>query len=431
MYTIWWLVLFVALLLIGTPIAASIGLAAVIVITFGGLAPLSFYGGVFLDVFNSFILTAIPMFILTGLVMSEGDISEKIWNFCNSILGHVTGGLGYVNVIASMIFGGISGSSTADAGGLGLVEIDGMVKHGYPKKYSSSITMASSIMAQNIPPSIIAVVYGFVANTNILAQLLAGIGPGILFGIALSVVNYFYCRYLHKKGSLKIDKENFEIRKIAIAFKDSFWALLAPVILLGGILTGKYTPTEAGAVAAFYVIVVSLFIYRSITPKMLPGLFIKTGKITGSAMLVVGAASLLKLIFIKDGLQIRMAELLNQLPSQNYIILAMFVVIILLGCFMESLPALLMTVPIFLPVAAMAGIHPVHLGAMMIAGFSVGLLTPPVGISLFIVSNISGIPIPALAKATIPFYIILILAVIAIALIPEISLWIPRALGFL
>ena len=431
MYTIWWVTLFVALLLIGAPIAASIGLASVIVITLGGLAPLSFYGGVFLDVFNSFILTAIPMFILTGLVMSEGNISEKIWNFCNSILGHITGGLGYVNVIASMIFGGISGSSTADAGGLGLVEIDGMVKHGYPKRYASSITMASSIMAQNIPPSIIAVVYGYVANTNILAQLLAGVGPGILFGAVLCIVNYFYCKRMQKKGSLRIDKENFDIRKIAASFKDSFWALLAPVILLGGILTGKYTPTEAGAVAALYTIVVSLFIYKSITLRILPKLLIRTGKITGAAMLVVGAASLIKLIFIKDGLQIRLAELLNQLPSEHYIILAMLVVIIFLGCFMECLPALLMTVPIFLPVAYMVGIHPVHLGAMMIAGFSVGLLTPPVGISLFIVSNISGIPITTLAKVTVPFYVVLILAVIAIALIPEISLWAPGALGFL
>jgi tripartite ATP-independent transporter DctM subunit len=431
MYTIWWVALFAALLLIGAPIAASIGLASVIVITFGGLAPLSFFGGVFLDVFNSFILTAIPMFILTGLVMSEGNISEKIWTFCNAILGHITGGLGYVNVIASMIFGGISGSSTADAGGLGLVEIDGMVKHGYPKLYASSITMASSIMAQNIPPSIIAVVYGYVANTNILAQLLAGIGPGILFGAVLCFVNYFYCKRMQKKGSLRIDKENFELRKIAVSFKDSFWALLAPVILLGGILTGRYTPTEAGAVAALYTIVVSLFIYKSLTLRILPKLLIRTGKITGAAMLVVGSASLIKLIFIKDGLQVRMAELLSQLPSEHYIVLAMFIVIILLGCFMECLPALLMTVPIFLPVAHMVGIHPVHLGAMMIAGFSVGLLTPPVGISLFIVSNISSIPITALAKATVPFYVALILAVIAIALMPEISLWVPRALGFL
>jgi tripartite ATP-independent transporter DctM subunit len=431
MYTIWWIVSFTILLIIGAPIAASIGLASILVISLGGLAPMSFYGGVFLDVFNSFILTAIPMFILTGLVMSEGDISEKIWNFCNSLLGHITGGLGYVNVIASMIFGGISGSSTADAGGLGLVEIDGMVKHGYPKPYSSSITMSSSIMAQNIPPSIIAVVYGYVANTNILAQLLAGLGPGILFAIVLCLVNYFYCRRMQKKGSLIIDKENFSIRKVVISFKDSFWALLAPVILLGGILTGKYTPTEAGAAAAFYTIVVSLFIYKSITLKILPTLLIRTGKITGAAMLVVGSASLLKLIFIKDGLQVRLAELLTQLPSESYILLVMLVVIISLGCFMECLPALLMTVPIFLPVAMIVGIHPVHLGAMMIAGFSIGLLTPPVGISIFIVSNISGIPITALAKTTIPFYIVLIMAVIAIALIPEISLWVPKALDFL
>jgi tripartite ATP-independent transporter DctM subunit len=431
MYTLSWLILFILLLFIGTPIAASIGLASMLVITLFNLAPLSFYGGVFLDVFNSFILTAIPMFILTGLVMSEGVISEKIWHFCNTILGHITGGLGYVNITASMIFGGISGSSTADAGGLGLVEIDGMVKHGYPKTYASSITLASSVMAQNIPPSIIAVVFGFVARTNIVAQLFAGIGPGILIAIALGVVNHFSCKHMKKKGTLTIDCDNFNFKNILSAFSESIWALLAPVILLGGILSGKFTPTEAGAVAALYTIIVSMFVYNSLSIKQLPRLFVRTGSITGAAMLVVGSASLLKLIFVKDGLQITVANFLMILPSNTYILLAMLLVIIVLGCVMECLPALLLTVPIFLPVAHMVGIHPVHLGAMMIAGFSVGMLTPPVGISLLIVSNISNIPIPRLAKATVPFYISLIIAVIIIAMVPEISLWIPRALGLL
>jgi len=221
MYTLSWLILFILLLLIGTPTAASIGLASMLVITLFNLAPLSFYGGVFLDVFNSFILTAIPMFILTGLVMSEGVIAEKIWHFCNTIMGHITGGLGYVNITASMIFGGISGSSTADAGGLGLVEIDGMEKHGYPKTYASSITLASSVMAQNIPPSIIAVVFGFVARTNIVAQLFAGIGPGILIAIALGVVNHFTCKHMKKKGTLTIDGDNFNFKNILAAFSDS------------------------------------------------------------------------------------------------------------------------------------------------------------------------------------------------------------------
>lgn len=431
MYTIWWILSFIVFLLIGTPIAASIGLASIFVISFFKLAPLSFYGGVFLDVFNSFILTAIPMFILTGLVMSEGDISKKIWNFCNSVLGHITGGLGYVNIIASMIFGGISGSSTADAGGLGLVEIDGMVKHGYPIEYASSITLSSSVMAQNIPPSIIAVVYGYVARTNIVAQLLAGIGPGFLFAMVLGLVNYFSCKNMEKKGSLTIKYGNFKLRNVVASFNQSIWALLAPVILLGGILSGKFTPTEAGTVAALYTIIVSMFVYKSISIKQLPDLLIRTGRITGAAMLVVGSASLLKLIFIKDGLQIILANLLTQLPSNNHILLVMLLVIISLGCIMECLPALLLTVPIFLPVAQMVGIHPVHLGAMMIAGFSIGLLTPPVGISLFIVSNIAKISILQLAKATVPFYIFLIIAVVVIAIVPEISLWIPRVLGFL
>jgi C4-dicarboxylate transporter DctM subunit len=336
-----------------------------------------------------------------------------------------------VNIVASMIFGGISGSSTADAGGLGLVEIDGMVKHGYPKEYASSITLSSSIMAQNIPPSIIAVIYGYVARTNIIAQLLAGLGPGILFALVLGIVNYFSCKRMQKKGSLKIEYESFRLRNVVTSFKQSIWALLAPVILLGGILSGKFTPTEAGTVAVIYTIIVSMFVYKSISFRQLPLLLIRTGRITGAAMLVVGSASLLKLLFIKDGLQIHLADLLTQLPSNNHILLAMLFVIVFLGCVMECLPALLLTVPIFLPVAQIVGIHSVHLGATMIGGFSIGLLTPPVGISLFIVSNISQIPIFQLAKATIPFYIFLIIAVVLIALVPDISLWVPRNLGFI
>lgn len=429
-----WIITFTIFLIIGVPVSIAIGLGAAVAILINGLAPIQYVANGIFDMYNSFVLIAIPLFILAGVIMSTGDMAKRIWNFADSLVGSFSGGLGAVTVIANMIFGALSGSSTAAAGGLVPMAVGGMTEHGYPKKYSAALGASASVLAQNIPPSIVAVVFGYVAGTSIVGQLMAGFLPGVLIGIGLIIANYFMYNHFVRKGIIRpaADKR-FSINELLKSIKESFWALLTPVILLGGMISGLFTPTEASAVACVYALVVSLFVYRSLKFSDLPEIFITTAKITGASMLVIGAAALATYIFNVDHFNEYIGSVILNLSGNNPYIIETLIVIVLFitGMFLDALPAQLMFVPIFLPIANAVGINPTHLGVIMISTLSIGLVTPPVGICLFVTCAITKITIGDLGREMIPFILVATFVLLLIAIFPSISLFLPKILNLI
>jgi len=411
----------IILLLLRVPIALAMTLASMVFIYLVAQAPMiivpqRLWGGL-----ESFPLLAIPFFVLAGSLMNRSGGAERIFTFCLSILGHIRGGLGHVNVLASMIFAGMSGAATADAAGLGVIEIEAMSKDGYKLDFSAAVTAASSTIGPIIPPSVPLVVYGVMAQVSVGQLFLGGFLPGILMGLTMMGV-----------VAIKARKENYpthpraSFQAVRREFLSSSLSLLAPVIILGGIFSGAFTPTEAGVVASVYALVLG-FVYGTIKIKELPAILEEAMLTTAQITFIVGAAGLFGWVITRAQIPAYISSFLTALTNdKNIILLLVNLVMIFMGCFIDALALLIMMTPVVVPLGMAFNIDPIQLGLILVLNCMIGLITPPVGLCLYIVSNIAKIPILQVARALIPFYIALVICLILIIFFPQIVTFLPN-----
>ena len=373
---------------------------------------------------NSFTFVAAPLFILMGHVMNNAGVTQRIFGFATTIVGWLRGGLCHANVIASMIFAGMSGSAVAEAGGLGVVEIRAMRDAKYPIGMAAGLTAAAATIGPIIPPSLPMVVYGAAAEVSVGKLFIAGVIPGVLMGLALMVLCSVMARRLDlPKGDFPSPAELW--RK----FREAFWALMTPVVLLGGMLSGVFTPTEAAAVATLYALILGLFVYRSFSLARLPRLILDTVETTGVVMTLVMVAKLLGwCLAISRIPQIAGQALTAWSANPLVYLLIVNMLLLVVGCFMEGIAAMLILIPILVPVAMKLGIDPVHFGLVFVLNLMIGTVTPPVGVVLYVVSNIARISFERMSRAIVPFLIPLLVVLAAITLWPPLTTWLPGLL---
>jgi tripartite ATP-independent transporter DctM subunit len=373
-----------------------------------------------------FILIAVPLFVFTAKVMNTGAITEMVFRFANILVGRWKGGMGHVNVVASIIFSGMTGSAVADASGLGIMEIEAMRKQHYDDGFSCAITAASATIGPIFPPSIPMVFYAMFSGASIGNLFLGGMVPGILIGIALMIyIAYIAKKRNYPKGKIYPFKEFI---KITI---NAFPALLTPVILLGGIYSGIVTPTEAGALAAFYAIIISFFIYRTMGLKQLLDVIVDTVKTTGTLSLIVGAAFAFSYIMAIEHIPDVIAGIFFGFTNNKYVMLLIInIIFLILGMFVDTSCIQVVFVPMVLPLVKAMGIDLVHFGVVIVLNMMIGLSTPPFGMLLFIVSGISSTPLRTVIKEIFPMILVLIIVLLMVTYIPDIVLFIPRSIGW-
>ena len=371
---------------------------------------------------NSFAILAIPFFMLAGELMNEALITERIFLFARSLIGHFRGGLGYVNILASMIFAGMSGSGLADASGLGRVEIKAMLTEGYDRRFSAAVTAASNTIGPIIPPSIPMVLFGVLTNVSVGKLLLGGLVPGILMGLFTGAVVWYFAKRRNYPVFARVS-----VRQMGVAFLKGFWPLMTPVIIVGGMLSGVFTPTEAAVVAVVYASVMGLWIYGTLSLRRLYRSFVKIGVQTAALLFIIAAASSIGLIATHQGLADQVAKLAIGLTS-NWIVFTFLVIalVIFLGCFMEDLSILIILGPILLPVAVNLGMDPVHFGVVFVYVTQLGMITPPVGVIMYVVCAYAEISMAEFSKESIPFTTALIGVAVVITLIPALVLFVPN-----
>lgn len=413
--SIFLIVLFFILMFLGIPIAISLGFSSVVTLILFTDIPLSLITQAMFSSMNSFIMVAIPLFILAGNIMDRGGVGDRIFSFANSMVGWMTGGLGNVNIVTSLIFAGMSGSSVADVAGLGVLEISAMEKHGYNKKYATAITVATSTLATLIPPSILMIVAASVANVSVGKALIGGIIPGIFISVIFMVYNYLYCRK-NKVGN----KRKFDFKLLLESFFVSIPALFVPVIILIGMFTGFVTPTEAAAIAVVYSAIISLLIYKGIKVKDLPSLLRDTTRMTGTILFIAVTAKAANWIFEYDGLPAKLAKSITSISTNPIIImLVILVFLVFLGMIMDATAAIYIVVPILLPVVTAVGIDPLFFVIFLVLALSLGLITPPVGVCLYAASNVTKLRLEDIIPELTPWIIMLVLSLVVFAVFPE------------
>ena len=374
---------------------------------------------------ESFPLLAIPFFILAGNLLNVGGGANAIFSFCMKVLGHIKGGLAYVNVVASVIFAGMTGAATADAAGLGAIEIEAMKKNGYSGEFSAAVTAASSIIGPIIPPSIPFVVYAVMAQVSTGKIFISGILPGLMMAMTMMVVIHVVL----KKTKMTVSKKS-TFREILISFRKSFLALLCPVIILGGIFSGVFTPTEAGAVAAVYALFLG-FVYKGLTWKSIPKILIDTMLATAQITFIVAAAGVFGWILTRFQLPAAITGALLSLTSSKIVaLLLVSSVLLIMGCFIDALSLVIMMTPVIIPIANAFGIDLLQMGVILVVTCMTGLNTPPVGICLYIVSDLAKVPVLRVTKSLIPFYIATVVSLLLLILLPELSTYLPQIISF-
>lgn len=410
-------------MLIGIPVIYSMGLVSVLYMLFD--ASFTFNTAVIaqgmLNGINNFTLLAVPFFIFAANVMNRGGITDRIFGFANTLVGRLPGGLGQVNVMASIIFAGMSGSATADAAGLGQIEIKAMRDAGYDDGFSVAVTGASSIIGPIIPPSIPLVLYAVSSDTSVGALLLSGLLPGLLLGVMLMIHVAIYAKIKDTPRERK-----YSLREVAKSFVRAFFPLLTPAILIVGILIGWFTATEAAVVAASYAMIVS-FAYGDIKIKDLPSIIHETMKLTVSAVFLVTTANLYGWLVLRAGVPQYASGFISMITLNP--IMTLFVIVgflLIMGMFMDPIPGILILTPILAPHVISLGINPVHFGVIMVLSLMVGLITPPVGMVLYILQKVSKVPFESIVKNILPFFIPIILAIVLLILFPQITMILPH-----
>ena len=417
------IVVWLILIFLGYPIGLSLLISCIGYLVAAGYGLPSIIGQMF-NVLNSFPIIALPMFIFAANLMNKTGITDRLFDFAKSLVGHIPGGLGHVNILASIFFSGMSGSALADSGGLGKLEIKMMREAGYDDEFSGSVTAASSIIGPIIPPSIPIVLYGVITNTSIGSLFLAGIIPGLLCGFALMIMVYIFAKIRNYPRS---DKYTWKAR--FKAFKSSFLALLTPVIIILGIFSGRFSPTEAAAVTSLYAIILCVFVYKKVRIRDLLPVVKETVETAASIGIIIAAVGLFSFISSRERIpQVLTAFFLDFSSDPLVFIVVSNVLIFVLGAFIESMALMLTLVPILSPIALSFGIDPIQYGIIIVINLMISTLTPPMGMSLFVVSKVADIPFANLAKAVLIWLIPPTVVLILIILFPKITLFLPNLL---
>ncbi len=417
---------FLLTLALGFPVAFCLGITALIALWVGDVPLLLMAQRMFTGM-DSFPLMAVPFFVLAGELMNRGGTTRRIIDFANILVGRIPGGLAHTNIVASMFFGGISGSAVADAAALGTILIPGMTRKGFPLGFSAAVTAASSTMGPIIPPSILMLIMGVSTGISIGGLFAAGIIPGILMGLSMMAYSYIVA----VRRNFPREEIVFSLKLLWKEFRAAGPALLAPVIILGGILGGVFTPTEAAAVAVFYAFILGQFVYRELNLKEIPSIFIQSGITTAVLLLIIAMANIFSWVLTSEQIPTRIAGLLLKITHNPYIILLLINVFLLfVGMFMEGGAAIIILAPTLLAVAKTVGIDPMHFGFVMVFNLVVGLLTPPLGVCLFVVCGITNLSLQRMSRATFPFMVLEIGLLLLVTYCPAIVLVIPRMLGY-
>ena len=391
----------VALLLIflGVPIAISLGAASVIVLITMGNMPLTMVVQLMYTSMNSFVMVAVPLFILAGSLMDEGGIADKIYDLAEACVGWIYGGLGHVAILCNIIFGAMSGSSVAAVASIGKMSINAMAKKGYPKEYGVGINLAGCMLASVIPPSILMIVAASTASVSIGQALMAGMVPGVLIGVIYMVYNYIHCKVTGIG-----EKSPFQPKRLVKAFLSAIPALMVPVIMLVGMYSGIYTPTEGAGIAVAYAMLVSIYVYKRLKWSDIPRIIAKNARQTGTILFIAIAAKPAGQIFELDGLPTKLAHfVLGISDNQLVIMFALFIFLIIVGMFMDATAAIYILVPILLPVVKQLGVSPLFFVVFLVITLSFGLITPPVGVCLYAAENVTGLSLEKVIKSVVPW----------------------------
>jgi tripartite ATP-independent transporter DctM subunit len=415
---------FVALFIFGFPVVIAIAVPALLYVFFAGF-PMELIAQRMTYALDSFPLVAVPVFIFVGSLMNQSGITSDIYRFAHTVAGRVPGGLAQVNVIGSLIFSGTSGAALADIGGLGRIEIRAMVNAGFTRAYAAAITGASAVVGPIFPPSIPIIIYGSVTSVSIVQLLVAGIMPALLYvGLLMITVAWLAHRHGHPRM-----KSWPSLRQVWTTFVPAAPALLTPILLVGGMLLGVFTPTEAASITVAYILAITYFFYGGITWARLRFALFDTVKTTSSVLIIVSAAALFGWILTVEQLPQTFTRAILSLSTDPLMLLLIVnVLLLIVGMFLDSTTATLLVAPLVTAPLVMAGVDPVHLGIIFIFNLMIGLLTPPMGLALFLLADIAKTPMPAIFKALLPFYIPLFGALAIITLFPELTLWLPKML---
>lgn len=417
--------LFFVLVFMNVPIAVSLGLAASVGLMYGQF-PLSVIPGILYSGTAKFTLLAIPFFILAGSIMEYAGISRRLISFANACVGHRKGGLMAVVVIVACFFAAISGSGPATVAAIGPVLIPAMVKAGYGKNMPAALVSASGAIGIIIPPSIAYVVYASCTDVSVGALFTAGIIPGIVVGIAY----YLAAAWDSRNNKDIIAQPKMSGKERLIAFKDAFWGLMTPVIILGGIYAGIFTPTEAAGIAVIYGLIVGVFIYREIKLKDLYHIFMESAVSSATVMFIIAAAAVFAWILTTSQIASQLSQMVLAVSDNKYIILLLINIIFLIaGCFLDANSAFYILLPIIVPVLNAIDVSLLHAGVFLTVNMAIGMITPPVGINLYVGCNVAEIPVADICKKIIPFLIAGIIALFVLTFIPDISLFLPRMIG--
>ena len=421
------IVLLIVLMLLGFSIPYAIGIVGVIYMLMknGGITldfPFSTITQKMMYSSYTFTLLAIPFFLMAGQMMNIGSITKKLFGFCNMLVGWIPGGLGHANILASVVFAGMSGSAVADAAGLGTIEVRAMEDQGFDTDFAVAVTAASSTIGPIIPPSIPLILYGCAATgASIASLLIGGVVPGLLMAALLSVLVYI----LSKKRNYP--KSEFpKAKQLWKSFKSAFLPLLTPVILIGGMMSGIFTPTEASAVCVLYAFLLTFVLYREVTISDLRKMIVNVSVESASVLFIVAAASFFGYQLTRAQIPAMLVEAISAVSTNPYIVLLLLnVIFLVVGCFMDASSAILVLTPTIMPLVNAVGINPVHMGVVMVLNLMVGLLTPPVGLCLYATAKIGKISVERTVRAVMPFYIPLVISLLLITFIPGLVTWLP------
>ncbi|WP_303190638.1 TRAP transporter large permease [Clostridium phoceensis] len=416
------LIAFVLLLVIGVPISISIGASAVLGCLSLGY-PLVVIGQKMVSGIDSFLLIAVPLFILAGNLMNAGKITEKIFDTAKELVGWIPGGLGHANVVASIIFAGMSGSAVADAGGLGAIEMEAMKKNGYDEDFAGAVTAASSVIGPIFPPSIPLIIYGSVASVSVDQLFMGGVVPGLLMGALLMVMVLYFAivrRY---------ERHPFRLRALIRQFLGSIPALITPVIILCGFVVGWFTPTEASSIAVIYSLLIALFLYRTLDWKSFKKCLKDSAISSANTLFIIGTSTLFTYVMAMEGISRQFADVILGISSNpNVVLLVINVLLLVLGMVMEPGAILTLMLPVLLPIANGLGLDLVHFGVMVVLNLMIGQVTPPFGVCLFVISDVNKLKLERLYRSILPFLVPLILTLILVTYIPGIVTALPNAL---
>lgn len=416
---------FALLVALGVPVAFSLGLAAIAGAIWYGI-PLQAVMLKISDGVDEFALLAIPFFVLAGAIMAEGGMALRLVNLAKVFVGFIRGGLALVNVLASTFFGCISGSSVADTASVGTVMIPQMEKNGYPRVFATNVTVCGSVQAILIPPSHNAVIYSLAAGGTIsIAHLfVAGVLPGFLLGMTLMIMILIMAhRRNYPKGEI------VSLRQALRTMVDAFWGLLTMFIILGGILSGVFTPTESAAVACLYAFIITMFVYRDYKWRELPLLMARVVRTVGMVMMLIGFAGAFGYMMALMQLPAQITQFFLSISDNKYVVLLLInFLLLMLGCMMDMAPLIIICTPILLPVAVSIGIDPIHFGMILLVNLGMGLITPPVGATLFVGCAVGRVSISEMARSIWPFYVAMLIVLALVTYVPAISMWLPSML---